>query len=43
MTAKALTADERTELNELATAVLSKELLSQPDAGARIRAALEGR
>jgi signal transduction histidine kinase/CheY-like chemotaxis protein len=43
MTAKALTSDERSELNEHATAVLSKELLSQPDAGARIRAVLAGR
>ncbi len=41
MTAKALTADELKMLNQRATAVFSKEMLSQPDAGRRIRAALQ--
>jgi CheY-like chemotaxis protein len=41
MTAKALTSDELKVLNDSAAAVLSKEVLSQPDAGRRIRTTLE--
>ncbi|HJT87926.1 MAG TPA: ATP-binding protein [Bryobacteraceae bacterium] len=40
MTAKALSPEERHRLNQQADAVFSKEVLSQPDAGQRIRAAV---
>jgi signal transduction histidine kinase/CheY-like chemotaxis protein len=43
MTAKALTDEERDVLTKDARAILSKEILSQPDAGQRIRNALAGR
>ncbi len=43
MTSQALSADERYFLNSEAVGVLSKDILSQPDAGRLIRAALEGK
>ncbi len=43
LTSKALTAEERDLLTTMTTAVLSKEVLSQADAGQRIRTAVEQR
>jgi CheY-like chemotaxis protein len=41
MTSKTLTPDERAQLTSQADAILSKEVLSQPDGGQRIRMAID--
>jgi CheY-like chemotaxis protein len=42
VTSVVLTAEDRQSLTAHVAAVLSKEVLSQPDAGVRIRSALQG-